>query len=259
MSRIVLLILVLAGAAAVRADQVGHEIARQHAARGGGKFREVRSLYVEGRALLGREIVEMRTWAERPNRLRVESGSAKRMATQLYDGQHEPLMTHTDFEHGKPLRMSAAERADFMANADFDGPLVDFAAKGYAVDFAGEEKVEGKPAKKLLLMNASGDVSFLWVDNATLEIVKRAVFRVSGEQRVLVETYFGDFRQVGGVLMPHRIETKVGERTIYLMLLSHMEANGPKVTAERFAVPAGWPLLPVEYKGAAAPPPAAAR
>jgi len=240
-----------------RADQVGHEIARQHAMRGGGKFREVRSLYVEGRALLGREVVEMRTWAERPNRLRVESGGAKRMATQIYDGQHEPLMTHSDFEGGKPLRMSAAERADFMANADFDGPLVDFAAKGYAVDFAGEEKVEGKPAKKLLLMNASGDVSFLWVDNATLEIVKRAVFRVSGEQRVLVETYFGDFRPIGGVLMPHRIETKVGDRTIYLMLLSHMEANSAKVTSARFAVPEGWPLLPVEFMGSAGAPPAA--
>lgn len=253
MFRSVLLLLVLSAGPLARADQVGHDIARQHAERGGGKFREMRSLYIEGRALLGRDIVQVRTWAERPNRLRVESGGSERLATQIYDGQHEPLMTHTDFEHGRPLRMSPAERADFIANADFDGPLVDFAAKGYAVDFAGEERVLGQPAKKLLLMSAAGEVSFLWVDNESAEIVKRGVFRVSEDKRVLVETYFGDFRQVDGVSLPHRIETKVGDRTIYLMLLTHMEVNSDKVAAERFAVPEGWPALSIEFKSQAAP------
>lgn len=253
MSRIFLLVLVLAAGVAARADAVGHEIAKQHAARGAGRFRDMKSLYIEGRALLGREIVEVRTWAERPNRLRVESGGAERKATQVYDGQHEPLMMHTDFESGRPLRMSTAERADFIANADFDGPLVDFAAKGYAVDFAGEERVAGRPSKKLLLMNATGEVSFLWVDNETFEIVKRGVFRVSEEKRVLVETYFGDFRPVDGVLLPHRIETKIADRTIYLMLLSHMEVDSAKVTPERFAVPEKWPTLPVEFKSQPAP------
>lgn len=253
MLRPLLLLLLFPAAVLLRADEVGHEVARQHAERGEGKYREIRSLYTEGRMLLGREVIEVRMWAERPNRLRVESGTEGRKATQVYDGQHEPVMTHTDFEAGKPLRMSAGERTDFIANADFDGPLVDFALKGYAVDFAGEESVDDRPAKKLLLMNQAGEVSFLWVDNATAEIVKRAVFRVSGEKRVLVETYFGDFRDVGGVRMPHRIETKVGERSIYLMLLSRMEVNTGKVTAEQFAVPADWPLLPVEFKSQAAP------
>lgn len=248
MFRLFLLLFFVAGAQVARADDVGHQIARQHAERGGGKFRGVRTLYIEGRALLDREVVEMRTWAARPNLLRVESGGTKRLATQIFDGQHEPLMQVSDLEQGKALKMSAAERTDFVANADFDGPLVDFAIKGYEVDFAGEETIAGRPAKKLLLMNAASEVSFLWVDNETFEIVKRGVFRVSEDRRVLIETYFQDFRPVDGVLMPHRIETKVGDRSIYLMVLSHIEVNGERVTDDKFKVPPDWPELPIRTK-----------
>jgi hypothetical protein len=120
------------------------------------------------------------------------------------------------------------------------------------VDYAGEEKLGARPAKKLLVMSAQGDVFFLWVDNETSEVVKRGVFRMVNDQRAVIETFFGDFRSVGGSLQPHRIETKVGEKSLYLMLLSHMEANSPRVTPAQFAVPDGWPLLPVEFKGAPA-------
>lgn len=256
MLRHALLLLLLLAAVPARADEMGHEIARRHAERGGAKYRALRSLYAEGRTLIGREIIEVRMWAERPNRLRVESAAGARKVTQVYDGRHEPVIYHTEVEGGRPMRMSAGERKDFIANADFDGPLVDFAVKGYSVDYAGEEAVAGRPAKKLLLMSAQGDVFFLWLDVETAEIVKRGVFRTAGDRRVLVETFFGDFRPVGEVLQPHRIETKAGSNALYLMLLARMEADSARVTADLFAVPEGWPLLPVEFKSggeAAAP------
>ncbi|MBX3738083.1 MAG: hypothetical protein KF715_15420 [Candidatus Didemnitutus sp.] len=264
MVRLLFLILGLTAATlAARADQVGHEIARKHAERGGGKYRDVRTLFIEGKTLIGGEIVDIRMWAERPNKLRVESQTGKRKVTQIYDGRHEPVITHSEVENGRPLRMSAGERKEFIANADFDGPLVDFAAKGYSVDYAGDEVVDGRPAKKLLVMNAQGDVFFLWIDAKSFEMVKRGVFRTANDKRVLIETTFSDFRPVDGSLQPHRIETKAGARTLYLMVLTRMVANSPSSTGELFSVPEKWPLLPVEFKSdtsAAAPttPPAAA-
>lgn len=245
---------------AARADQVGHEIARKHAARGGGKYREVKSLFIEGKTLIGGEIVDIRMWAERPNKLRVESSTGTRKVTQIYDGRHEPVITHTEVENGRPMRMSAGERKEFIANADFDGPLVDFAAKGYSVDYAGDDKVEGRPTKKLLVMNSQGDVFFLWVDAQTFETVKRGVFRTANEKRVLIETTFSDFREVAGSLQPHRIETKVGARSLYLMVLTRMVANTSVPVPDLFKVPENWPVLPIEYKSdsaAASAPPAA--
>lgn len=248
-----LAVVILLIAPLARADDVGHEIARQHAQRAGAKFRELRSLYAEGRTLIGGEVIDVRMWAERPNRLRVESSFGRRQVTQIYDGRHEPVISHSEVEGGRPMRMTAGERKDFIANADFDGPLVDFAVKGYSVDYAGEETIQGRPARKLLVMSGDGDVFFVWLDAENAEMVKRSVFRMVGDRRATVDTFFGDFREVQGALQPHRIETKVGEKTLYLMVLSSMEADSTKVTAERFKVPEDWPLMSVEFKSGAAP------
>lgn len=199
------------------------------------------------------EVIEFKMWAERPNRLRVESTSPTRKVTQIFDGRHEPVILHTEVEGGRPLRMSPGERKDFVANADFDGPLMDHAAKGYSVDYAGTDVIEGRPADKLLVMSPQDDVLFLWVDARTSEVVKRSVFRIVREQRLTMDTYFGDFREVAGTLQPHRVETKVGDRTVYLMVVARMEGNSAEVTAERFAAPEGWPVLPVEFKSPTQP------
>lgn len=238
-----LAVLLLLVAPLTRADDVGHEIARQHAQRAGGKFRVLRSLYAEGRTLIAGEVIDVRMWAERPNRLRVESSFGERKVTQVYDGRHEPVIYHSLVENGRPMRMTAGERKDFIANANFDGPLVDFALKGYSVDYAGEDTIAGRPARKLLVMSGEGEVFFVWLDAESAEMVKRSVFRVIGERRATVDTFFADFRNVQGLLQPHRIETKVGEKTLYLMLLSAMEGDSPKVGAELFKVPDGWPLM----------------
>jgi hypothetical protein len=254
MLRRFLAVFLLFSAPLARADDVGHEIARQHAARGGGKYREAHSLYAEGRTLIGGEVIDVKMWAERPNRLRVESAFGRRKVTQVYDGRHEPVIYHSEVENGRPMRMTAGERKDFIANADYDGPLVDFAAKGYSVDYAGEDAINGRPARKLLMMGADGEVFFLWIDAESAEAVKRSVFRMVGERRATVDTFFADFRAVSGALQPHRIETKVGEKTLYLMLLSLIESDSPEVTPERFKVPDDWPALPVEFRSGAAGP-----
>lgn len=246
MRRFVLIWFALAGAGG--AADLGQEIAEQHARRSDGRVRELRSLYAEGRTLIKGEVIEFKMWAERPNRLRVESTSPVRKVVQVFDGRHEPVIHHSDVEGGRPLRMSAGERKDFIANADFDGPLMDYALKGFSVDYAGGETVRGRPANKLLLMSRRDDVLFLWVDEENGEIVKRSVFRTAREQRVTVDTFFSDFRDVAGTRQPHRVETKIGDVLLYVMLIARMEGNAAEVTPQRFEMPEGWPMLAVEFK-----------
>ncbi len=231
---------VLLAVAAVTAQaQLGLEIARQHATRAGDRLAALTALRAEGRTFVNNEVVPFTLVAQRPNRLRVETLTAERRTTQCYDGVNPPWTSQTEASHGAPQAMGEAEAKDFIANADFDGPLVDFAAKNYSVDYAGEEPIEGRTAFKLLVMNQRDDIFFLWVDAGTHEVVKRTVYRVFGAQRVAVDTFFKDFRPVGGVLQPHRIETVANGRTIYVMLIDRMEANPPSVTPATFARPAG--------------------
>ena len=239
----------------LRADEFGQEVAKQHANRAGDKLAALQSYYAEGRTLINNEVVPFRLWAQRPDRLLVESATGERRVVQCFDGQHEPWISHTDLALAAPQAMSKGDRKDFIANADFDGPLVDFEAKGYSVDYAGEDEVEGKKAAKLLLMSALNDVLFLWVDADSHEIVKRAVFRINRDgKRLLVETYFSDFRDVGGVMQPHRIETRVGNNSLYLMVVSKMEANSPQVIDARFTPPANWPAYEKATSPSSRPP-----
>lgn len=237
-------ILLLAGlaAAGTAADEVGEEIARRHAARAGGAWKNLQALYAEGRTLVQGEVVAIRFWIARPNRLRVETAGERDRTVQCFDGRLEPWYRNTAVTAGAPARLPPAERRDFIANADLDGPLADFRAKGCTVDYAGSDEVLGRPADKVLVMDQADGVTFLWVDRETAEIVKRSVFRLSGGRRVTVDTVFSDFRPVGGVPQPHHIETKQAGETLYVMVLTRLEAN-PALPADLFAAPPGWPAL----------------
>ena len=228
-------------AAAPAQAQLGQEIGQKHAARAGDKLAALTALRAEGRTFINEEVVPFTLVAERPNRLRVESFTPLRRVVQVYDGAGKPWISHTELKAGAPQEMNEADAKDFIANADFDGPLVNFAVKGYSVDYAGEELIGGRTADKLLLMNKSDNIFFLWVDTENYEVVKRTAYRVFGGQRVAVDTLFKDFREVGGVLQPHRIETTANGRTLYIMLIDRMEPNPPAIPPETFARPPGPP------------------
>lgn len=216
--------------------QLGHEIARRHAERAGDKLAALVAVRAEGRTFINGEVVPFLLVAQRPNRLRVESFTPVRRALQVYDGESAPWTSHSGTKGGAPQAMAEADAREFIINADFDGPLVNFAAKGFSVDYAGEEPVGGRPAYKLLVMDRNDHLFFLWVDTQTAEIVKRTVYRVTNGQRVAVDTLFKDFRLVGGVMQPHHIETMVNGRLLHVAVIDRMEAN-PAVVPGVFARP----------------------
>lgn len=232
--------MVLGGAVAARA-QLGAEIAQRHAQRAGERLARVQTLYTEGRTFIGSETVAFKTWSERPDRLRVESYGGPRRVVQCFDGAHEPWISHSAVDDGRAKLMTEADARDFIGNADFDGPLVDFAAKGNTVDYAGEDPVDGRPAYKLLVMNARDEVFFYWVDKDNLEVVKRVAFRAVRGRRVALETYFRDYKPVAGVLQPHRIESLVEGKSAYVMVIDKIEANSRRFPADIFDAPKDWP------------------
>jgi outer membrane lipoprotein-sorting protein len=216
--------------------QIGPEIARQHAQRAGDGLAALQALRAEGRILLGAETISVVAIAQRPGRLRVETTTPSRHVVQVTDGVNPPWISHPDTHGGAPQDMPDADARDFAVSADFDGVLVDYAAKGYSVDYAGEETLGGKRAAKLLMMGPRDEVFFLWVDVASHEIVKRLLYRTRGGKRMSIETVYKDFRPVGGVPQPYRIETLTDGQVVYVMLMDRMEAN-PVIAPGTFARP----------------------
>jgi hypothetical protein len=217
--------------------QLGSELARQHAERAGNRLAALRSLRTEGRTFVGGEVVPFVTLAERPNHLRVESFTPRLRVILCYDGSGAPWISHTATKGGVPQDMAEVDARDFLLNADFDGPLVDYARKGFSVDYAGEDQIDGSKAYKLLLMGRNDEIFFLWVDAVTHEVVKRMVYRNQRGRRVTIETRFMDFRPVEGVLQPYRIETFADGELLYAMIIDRIEAN-PLIAPGAFARPA---------------------
>ena len=146
---------------------------------------------------------------ERPRKMRFELQFAGQTALQVYDGSQgwklRPFLNRRVVEPftEDELKVSAMQ-------ADLDGPLVDYAAKGSQVQLAGSEKVEGRDTYKIKVTEKSGHTFHVWVDATTFLEAK-----IEGQPRRLdgtehpVEIYYGDFRTVDGLEIPFLQETRV--------------------------------------------------
>lgn len=146
---------------------------------------------------------------ERPRKVRFEIQFKGQTAVQVYDGatgwKLRPYLNRLEVE---PYTSDESHFASMQS--DLDGPLVDYAAKGTAVDLVGMEKVEDRDTYKLKLTMKDGHSLHVWIDARTLLEAK-----IEGTPRRLdgiehpVEVYYRDYRQVNGLQIPFVLETKV--------------------------------------------------
>jgi len=146
---------------------------------------------------------------KRPRKMRFELQFNGTTAVQVFDGSNgwklRPYLNRRVVEPytAEELKMSSLQ-------ADLDGPLVDYAAKGTKVELDGMEKVDGRETYRLKLTMNSGKSIHVWIDAETFLEAK-----MEGQPRRLdgvdhpVEVYFHDYRQVSGLQIPFILETKV--------------------------------------------------
>jgi hypothetical protein len=183
-----------------------------HEALGGtAAIASLRALRAEGVTKLESGEVEFTLWAARPAKVRLESRLGRNSMVQAYDGVTAAWGMPAG---GAPALMSKGEAREFIAGAEFDGPLIDPSAKGYAVTYAGEAEVEGRRCLHLMLAARDLELIELMVDAETYMVLKRVSARPEIPDAGNLETFFSDYRPVGGVMMPLRVMTFEGERLI---------------------------------------------
>jgi hypothetical protein len=89
-----------------------------------------------------------------------------------------------------------------VEDADFEGPLVDYQAKGNKIEYLGHDTVDGDDAYKLKVTLKNGDVIYYYLDPDTyLEIKKETQQFIRGSVRESVEE-LGSYKKVEGVYYP---------------------------------------------------------
>jgi outer membrane lipoprotein-sorting protein len=146
---------------------------------------------------------------KRSRKQRLEVDFNGKTSVQVYDGATgwllRPYLNRNDYE---PF---TAEQAKAVSEeADLDGYLIDYAAKGTTVALVSTEKVGGRDNYKLKLTLKNGYSLHVWVDAQTYLETKMdgTPRRLDGEYRP-VEVYLSDYRSVNGVMVPFQLETKV--------------------------------------------------
>jgi outer membrane lipoprotein-sorting protein len=221
-------------------------IAKNIQARGGlEKLKSVQSLRLTGKMTIGPGMEAPITLEQkRPMRLRMEFVVQGLTGVQAYDGtsgwQIMPFMGKKD-----PEVMTADDVKDVEEEADIDGPLVDYQAKGHKVELLGKEKIEGTDAYKLKLTLKNGDVETVYLDaDSYLEIKDEGKRTVRGNV-VETETSIGDYKQVEGLTFPFSIESGIkGTEQKQKITVDKVELNVPLDDA-RFKMPAA-PAKPAE-------------
>jgi hypothetical protein len=130
-------------------------------------------------------------------------------AIQVFDGANgwklRPFLNRREVEPytEDELKISSMQ-------ADLDGYLVDYAAKGTRIGLVGMEKIEDRDTYKLKLTMKNGQAIHVWIDAENFLEAK-----MEGQPRRLdgtyhpVEVYFRDYRAVSGLQIPFVLETRV--------------------------------------------------
>jgi len=132
-------------------------------------------------------------------------GSGRRRSTvQAYDGsvgwQTQPFRGRKD-----PELMGEDNLRDLLLAADFDGPLVDYAAKDNTIEYLGHAEVDGDDALRLKVTLKNGDIIYYYLDPDTyLEIRKEIQQFIRGSVRERVVD-LGSYKPVDGVMYPFSI------------------------------------------------------
>jgi outer membrane lipoprotein-sorting protein len=132
---------------------------------------------------------------------------------------------------------TADEMKDLRQQADMDGTLVDYKAKGHKVELVGKEAVQGTDAWKLKLTLKDGDVQYMYIDAENWLPIKMDTTRTINGTEMKTETFMSDYKAEGGITMPHSIEAKVpGLGVTQKVTVQKVELNVP-IDDARFKAP----------------------
>jgi hypothetical protein len=205
-------------------------VAKNIEAKGGANaLHDMGTLRVSGKMLVQEGQIQL-TYLQikkRPDDVRTEASLQGMTQIQAYDGK-EGWRVSPFFGRKDPERMSADDVKALVEDAEMDGPLVDWKAKGNTVEYLGTEDVDGTPAHKLKVTRKNGDVSFVYLDPDHFLEIRVMTQRARHGAYEEVETDLGDYEKVGGVFVPTSIEFgSKGSPDKQRIIIDKVEANVP--------------------------------
>jgi outer membrane lipoprotein-sorting protein len=204
------------------ADEI---VAKNLQAKGGAeKWKSISSVKMMGKlSAQGREL-PMTVYSKRPNLMRQDITTPAGKAVQGFDGV-TPWVIPPGAD--MPREITGPQGDAARSGAEFDGPLVDYAAKGHKVELVGREKLESGEVYHLKLTRKEGTVEhyYMAVDSG-LEIKRTTEVDAAGIKQTL-ESEMSDYKSVDGIMIPHTLKQSVNGSPRMQMTIEKIELNPP--------------------------------
>ena len=173
----------------------------------------------------------------RPGLVRINATLQGLTVVQAYDGasgwQIQPFQGRKD-----PESVSADDVKGLAEEADFEGALVDYKAKGATIDNLGSIDVDGAPTWALRVSLKNGDQMTYYLDPdafLTVRVVTRQVLRGA---EVYTQTDYGDYEKIDGVYFPMEVASGPKGSSAQTRITYDAILANPPVDAALFARPA---------------------
>ena len=101
--------------------------------------------------------------------------------------------------------------------------LVDYAKKGYTVEYIGEDEVEGTAVHHLKVDTHDDLIIDMYFDAEYFLVIKQTGKMKMEEQEIAQDSYMSDFKEVNGLVVPHSIESRMNGQTVNTIMLETVE------------------------------------
>lgn len=206
---------------------------------GAAALKAVQSQKVTGKIVTQGMEMPITMLTARPNLMRVEVSVMGMSIVQAFDGTTgwsiNPMTGSQD-----PQPMGEFETKNVRLQADMDGPLQNWEARGWVGEYVGQEDVEGTPAHRLRIDTKQDIVIDMWLDAETFLTLKQNAKIKFEQQEIESQMYFSDYRSQDGLVIPFALETRQGDVVMMNMSFDVIEF-GVAVDPAVFAMPAKAP------------------
>jgi outer membrane lipoprotein-sorting protein len=155
----------------------------------------------------------------------------KEIVISSFDGKE---MWTTNFMNMKPEKSEAEDSENAALDEDIPDLFYEYQKKGYKIELEGEESIEGTDCYRIKLTKKP-----IKVDGKTEENVSQYYFdkengvmilmKMTGKKGpskgVTIDSYFSDYQEVNGLVMPYTISQKVNGQEVFSINIEKIEFN----------------------------------
>jgi hypothetical protein len=205
---LILLFSVLPWVPCANAQTLAEILAKHEAAIGFAARQKTRTMTSIGKVTQMGNTLPVSIIQKRPNKYRFDVHLDDGRITQAFDGTYG--WSFNPFTGADTLMLVGPELAQIRESADFDGILHTFRQKGFSIQLVGKMPVGSRSAWKVQIRKPSGETMNFFIDTITYLVIKSDVGFIIDRMPYVAESVFGDFRRVGGMVLPYLVQTRNG-------------------------------------------------